>query len=288
MRSWLLALAGMVVVACVFVVGMTMSRQLRPEYRPHEEGTTVGTATKAEHGSGAGVPTGLALPFAVTQIRARDFDVHPFGVVRFSGDQPEYGHSGIDIPLGPDAAIFAVSDGKILDAYPADDDRPGQYVALQIGAVTQPGEAWVFLYEHILLAPEFAVGAPVHRGERIGTTAIPTNYNNHLQLSYAFNGFTYFRDHTCWIEQLASDGATDLTVWFDGLKTTPALQDQWQTYAREGQYELRGLLDTKRFPDGPQLCYPPGTDVRAPVDASTPLETGGSSSPAYPSLPSDH
>ena len=23
-----------------------------------------------------------------------------------------------------------------------------------------------------------------------------------------------------------------------------------------------GLLDTARFPDGPQLCYPLGTDVR--------------------------
>ena len=36
------------------------------------------------------------------------------------------------------------------------------------------------------------------------------------------------------------------------------------TVVEEGRFAYRGLLDEAEFPDGPQLCYPPGTDVRVP------------------------
>lgn len=273
-RTLWITIAVLAVVG-LLVVGLRMSRGSQTENNPPDDGGARPKTGQSERreGGAAAAPSGLALPFDITQIRAVDYDVHPFGIVRFSQDRPEYGHSGIDIPLGRDAVIFAVADGKILDAHPADDDRPGQYVTLQLGTAPKPnGEGWVFLYEHILLDPELAVGSPVQRGQRIGQTAIPTSYNNHLQLSYAFNDFAYFRDHTCWIDNLAPDDAATLTGWFDRVKTTPALQNQWQTYAREGQYELRGLLDASRFPDGPELCYPPGTDVRMPVEGSPSLK----------------
>ena len=210
-------------------------------------------------------PADLALPFAIEQVRAGDGSVNPFGVVRFSQDRPEYGHAGIDIPLGPAAAIFAVANGEILQSQPANDNRPGYNVTLRITDPRPSGEAWVFIYEHILLDPALTIGSLVQQGQRIGQTALETEFNNHLQLSYAFNNFAYTRSHACWIERLSPDDATAIRTWFDALRGTPDLLNQWRTSVREGQHEWRGLLDTSRFPNGPQLCYPPGTDVRIPA-----------------------
>ncbi|MBI1833341.1 MAG: peptidoglycan DD-metalloendopeptidase family protein [Candidatus Andersenbacteria bacterium] len=219
----------------------------------------------ADEGNNEAPPAGLALPFAIEHVRAGDGSVNPFGIVRFSQDRPEYGHAGIDIPLGANAAIFAVANGEILQSQPANDGRPGQNVTLHITNHEPSGEAWVFLYEHILLDPNLAVGSRIQGGQRIGQTALETEYNNHFQLSYAFNNFTYTRSHACWVEYLAPDAAADIRGWFAALSAQPILRDSWQTVAREGKHELRGLLDASRFPDGPQLCYPPGTDVRLPA-----------------------
>ncbi len=211
-------------------------------------------------------PSGLALPFAIEQIRAGDTSVNPFGLVRFSLDRPEYGHSGIDIPLGRGAVIFAVADGQIVKAQPADDGRPGQYVTLRITKPQRAGEAWIFVYEHVILDPGLTTGSLVKRGRRLGLTALETSYNNHFQLSYAFHAFDYMRNHTCWVDRLTPDTARSLRTWFSGLSAQKAFRDVWQTSTREGKHEFRALLDTRLFPGGPQLCYPPGTDARLPTE----------------------
>lgn len=207
-------------------------------------------------------PSGLALPFVMEQIRSGDTSVNPFGVVRFSLDHSEYGHSGIDIPLGHGAVIVAVAKGEILKIDPANDGRPGYNVTLRIATPYRSGEAWVFLYEHIIPDPHFTVGSKVKRGQRLGLTALETSYNNHFQLSYAFNNFSYTRNHTCWIDRLTPKTATELRSWFTQLSAKETFQQVWRTSVREGKYEFRKLLDSSLFPHGPQLCYPPGTDAR--------------------------
>lgn len=256
-----IGLGGLIIIGVL--VGVTTMRARRTDESPRAHGEEIPVG---EEDSGSeSPPAGLALPFAIEQARAGDVDLHPFGVVRFSQDRPEYGHSGIDIPLGKNAAIFAVADGEVLQMQPAGDDRPGQNVTLRITDPKQPGEAWIFFYEHIVPDPAITKGNIVKRGQRLGRTALETSHNNHLQLSYAFNNFQYTRSHTCWVDYLAPDAAEDLTAWFSHVSKQPAFREAWQSYTREGKYELRGLLDARRFPGGPQLCYPPGTDVRLPV-----------------------
>ena len=39
---------------------------------------------------------------------------------------------------------------------------------------------------------------------------------------------------------------------------------QWEGASEEGMRALKALLDSERFPEGPQLRYPFGLDVRTP------------------------
>ena len=116
----------------------------------------------------------------------------PFGVVRKPQDRPEYGHSGIDVPLVEGAAILAVADGTIIAILPAADKFPGEIALLLISKGNQEGEGWVFLVEHVELNPGLSRGDQVARGQQFATSAIPTGRGNtHMQLSYYFNGFEY-------------------------------------------------------------------------------------------------
>ena len=101
----------------------------------------------------ASLPPELVLPFHVDDIREGDAFISPFGVVRWSKDRSEFGHSGIDIPLEPEAAIYAAFAGEIVSVTAATDGRPGSNVTLRSDGKAPPGEGWGFLYEHIFLDP---------------------------------------------------------------------------------------------------------------------------------------
>ena len=46
------------------------------------------------------------------------------------------------------------------------------------------------------------------------------------------------------------------------LRIDPRFIDGWMNMTFEGRSAFRALLNTQLFPEGAQLCYPPGTDIR--------------------------
>ena len=89
--------------------------------------------------------------------------INPFGVVRWSLDQGELGHSGIDLDLPAGAEILAVGDGVVVTLSAATDQRPGDLIILLLDSSTgtSEGEGWAFLYEHVLPAEGVQPGARV-------------------------------------------------------------------------------------------------------------------------------
>lgn len=231
--------------------------------RSPEEPLPTPTQQGVSHDDAAPVPTGLTLPFDASASRQeRDF-ISPFGVVRKSNDLPEFGHGGIDVPMANGAPIFAVGDGVIRDVEPSVDSRPGSVVELLLTDDPDAKLGWIFLYEHIDLEPGLEVGAVVKRGQQIGSNAMATGEsNNHLQLTYVFTEEGFTRDHTCWVDQLDDEASSAIDAWFGQYTASEAFLSGWNTAIGEGYYTLRGLLDTDVYPDGPQLCYEPGTDAR--------------------------
>ena len=86
--------------------------------------------------------------------------------------------------------------------------------------------------------------------------------NHHLQLTYLFENYAFYRDHHCWLQRLGTADRAGLEARFSEVVAAGDLTAYWRTDQREGRFPLRALLDPARFPDGPQLCYAPGTDVR--------------------------
>lgn len=83
-----------------------------------------------------------------------------------------------------------------------------------------------------------------------------------MQLTYMFNDFEYSRSNTCWVNHLTPDAKKD---FMDMFNSNPSLTAGWKDAHNNGYYPLRALLDKKKYPDGPQPCYPLGLDVRIPV-----------------------
>ena len=208
-------------------------------------------------------PTDLALPFRLEDIDLKRKLISPFGPIRHSKDR-QHGHGGIDIPLNPGDPIYAVADGTIIGIDPATDGRGGFDVRILLKEGDRDGEAWAFLYEHIVLNSGFAVGTAVHRGETIGSSAIKIGAN-HMGLVYLFNGWQYSRDPKCWIEHLSAEDRAKFMREFARVGTTSNFVHAWRDAHEEGMYPYRAGLDTERFPDGPQPCYQLGTDLRIPV-----------------------
>ena len=86
-----------------------------------------------------------------------------------------------------------------------------------------------------------------------------------MQLSYYFNDLEFSRQHTCWIEQLDSTSRNAIDVATAGLLNDLEFAENWRNATDDNRYPLRGLTDISAFPDGLQLCYPQGTDVRVPT-----------------------
>ncbi len=215
-------------------------------------------------------PKALALPFAVPDIVPTGF-FSPFGVVRWSLDRPEYGHSGIDVPLRHGAPLYAVADGVILAVTPSIDHRPGSIVTLLFEGRWPAGEGWAFLYEHVELMEGLAEGSRVRRGQEIAWTPLhPHEANNHLQLSYLFIAHAYTREHYCCVEQLRDEDQTAFLVRFDAIRASDTFHRSWETAREEDALVYRALLDETAFPRGPALCYPQGTDVRESLHVLSP------------------
>ncbi|MBI3261417.1 M23 family metallopeptidase [Candidatus Berkelbacteria bacterium] len=203
----------------------------------------------------------LGLPFDPKDLGNKDRLFSPFGVVRHSRDTANVGHGGIDFPLSAGDPIYAVADGAILKKQPADGGN-GSDMLLTIAPGSSEGEAWIFKYEHIDLAQGIDIGTRVTKGQRIATSTISPEGNNHLELSYVFNNHSYFRNHTCWVDYLEPIAKQKLEATFNELASQSTFKELWQTAKEEEKYSYRGLLDTGKYPKGPQLCYPPGTDAR--------------------------
>ena len=209
----------------------------------------------------------LSLPFNIEDVGGSNEFISPFGIIRHSRDEG-HGHGGIDIPLNENAPVYAVADGTILSAEKSSDGAGGFDIKLLISG--SGGEGWGFLYEHMMLVSGITAGSTVTKGQLIARNGLTTDRrNNHLQLSYMFNDYTFFRDQRCWVNYLDPISRKSLLAYFDSIKTTEKFIGQWETASEEGIKAYKELLNKERYPAGPQLCYPLGLDVRVPIDTSS-------------------
>ncbi len=74
----------------------------------------------------------------------------------------------------------------------------------------------------------------------------------------------YSAAFVCWIDNLAPDEKAKLQSAWDKAKVTDEFIQGWSTLEMDGNYIFKGLLDLEKFSDGPQMCYPLGTDAREP------------------------
>ena len=59
-----------------------------------------------------------------------------------------------------------------------------------------------------------------------------------------------------------------LLDYFNATETVVKLTAQWEATSEEGMSAYRELLNRERFPEGPQLCYSLGLDVRVSATLS--------------------
>lgn len=203
----------------------------------------------------------IALPFNINQVDMEDGIFSPFGVYRKTGDLIGLGHSGIDIPLVTGAEIYAANSGKIVSITKPADGRPGNNVKIIFDG-DKNGNGIGFYYENINPIETMKVGTKVIKGQVFAKNALGKYANTHFQLAYWYNNFEYFKDSTCWINELGSKDKLAITAMFEKQSLTQKFINDWNTVTEEGKFTYKGLLDLEKFPEGPQLCYPPGTDGR--------------------------
>ena len=120
----------------------------------------------------------------------------------------------------------------------------------------------MYIYEHVTPSPNLKAGSTVTVGEEIATKTAPKRFTAHFQLSYTFNNYEFTRGMQCWVDVLNPSGSDELLTWWKKYRASDVLINAWRTNEEEGDFPFRGLLDATKFPEGPQLCYPFGTDVR--------------------------
>lgn len=203
----------------------------------------------------------LSLPFHVDSLLDTQAEVNPLGVVRFSKDLSSIGHSGIDFPMKEKSEIYAVADGEIVLIDSTGDDWGGMKV-FELLKKTGKGEGIGFIYDHVTPVSGLKVGDKVTKGQYIANKVAPNDFTSHFQMSKLFNNYEYIDGAMCWIDYLSEEEKTKLDSWWNVYKNSDHLLGSWRGTIQEGKYPLRGLLDKENFPDGPQFCYPLGTDVR--------------------------
>ena len=209
-------------------------------------------------------PNNLVAPIDPTAISLEGVPINPFGIVRSALDQGPEGHPGIDLPSAAGTPILAVAAGRIVTVGQAEPYHlPGQEVRLLIGEGPEAGTGWVFLYTHVALAAGIRIGTEVAAGRPFANKPLSPSDGNHFELAWAFNDFRFHQDRICWVHQLNGAERTSFEEHFNTvLRTDPRFIDGWMNMTFEGRFPFRALLDTQLFPEGAQLCYPPGTDVR--------------------------
>ena len=205
-------------------------------------------------------PRGLSLPVVVEELPLT-MDLHPFGVVRSPKDGP-MGHSGIDLRMKKDESLFAVADGIILAIAPVEERAHESEVILLLTAGPEPGTGWGFVYSHVRLAPGITVGRKVRRGMPVAFSLYGDGRGVHFELSYRVREYLHMINQTCWVDQLNQADRRELLDWFGEVSSRPTFIDSWKLPEFGEQYPFRELLDPRKYPNGPQMCYPRGTDVR--------------------------
>ena len=208
-------------------------------------------------------PTNLALPIIVEDVDTIHGLLSPYGIIRKSADGG-IGHGGIDFPLVSRSPIYAVANGTIIKNN-VEDVGGGKTVDVLIVPGEFQGEGWIFKYDHLALEPGLAVGSNVQKGQKIGINALEQRGNNHIGLEYHVENFTIARTKICWVDLLEPMARQQLEGKFNQIKNTQTFLESWQTANEESYYQYKGLLDKTKYPDGPQLCYPLGTDARIPI-----------------------
>jgi murein DD-endopeptidase MepM/ murein hydrolase activator NlpD len=188
-------------------------------------------------------------------------DLQPFGVVRSSMDSPDVGHSGIDLRMEKDRPLRAVADGMVIAVTPVEERPEESEVVLLLTTGPRQGTGWGFVYAHVRPAPGIVVGQGVKRGTLIATSIYSGGFSVHLELSYRFNDYLYTSHQICWVDRLRVADQQAILNWFDRLRNRPAFTEAWEQ-TEFGSFPFRALLDSKRFPEGPKMCYYQGTDVR--------------------------
>lgn len=209
-------------------------------------------------------PINLALPLTVADIEETETVLSPYGIIRKSGDGG-IGHGGIDFPLKKGSPLYAVAAGTIIKNN-LEDPGGGKTIDILIMPGEFQGDGWIFKYDHVNLTPGLKVGDSVEKGQQIGINAFVERGNNHIGLEYQIKNFTIAREKICWVDRLEVTARQQLEDAFDRVKKTPAFMQFWQTANEEGYYQYRSLLDQTKYPNGPQLCYPLGTDARIPIN----------------------
>jgi len=204
-------------------------------------------------------PTNLGLPYAISDLDLEHGASHPMGVFRFAKDKQP--HPGIDLQLYDGTKILAMSDGTIVGI-----KQEGSPV--DMGILLQIKESfWGVNYEHFIPDDSLYLGKEISKGDEIGTfvggyTQIPASI--HIDFRFYQDGFTgYSGAFVCWIDYLEIDDQVKLQSAWDDAITDEFIQG-WSTLTMEGNLIFKGLLDSMIYPDGPQMCYPIGTDVREP------------------------
>ena len=201
----------------------------------------------------------FALPFDMGDMKVAT--IKPFGPIRRSSDSG-IGHGGIDIPLIDNAPLYAVASGVIISV--EEGSRGGRggndvMLLLRTDGVTDSG--WYFEYEHITLESGIGVGSQLSKGQLIGRNP-GTAANNHLELAYWDGSFTHSKK--CWVDFLEF---LDFLNYFNNtIRNDSGFINSWMTAQDEGYYPLKAFLDSTLYPNGAQLCYELGADVRIKVD----------------------
>ena len=203
----------------------------------------------------------IFMPFNINQIDTIDGIFSPFGIYRKTGDLGGFGHPGINVPLVAGAEIYAAQKGTIIFIERATDNRPGYNVKI-IFEGNKKGEGWGFYYEHINQLENVKVGSKVTKGQLIAKNALGKYANSHFRLSYWYNDYEYSKDAKCWVNELSTTDKIAFESFFKKQSEMAYFIEAWNTVQEEGKLTYKGLLDKSRFPTGPQLCYPPGTDGR--------------------------
>lgn len=207
----------------------------------------------------SGLPTSLGLPFAIEDIDFAHGGVNPMGVFRF--DQDQLAHPGIDILLYNDSQVTALTDGKILRM-----DQDAWDGAYEIYIQVEDSD-WQYTIHPVWPADGIQVGDSVTKGQALGRFYGGYRQNPgtiHVDVRYfqSSNGEIQAQEPLCWPDFLSDSDRQAFYQKYHQFNTHADFVSSWHSLNNDGVYPFRNLLSQQYSPDGPQLCYPFGTDVR--------------------------